>query len=161
MAAITVSMMTTGIASFVTFNTNFLLQSPTVPAAAGIEIARNIYAQGGIVVVPSVVLASGLFFYIASKQPGRFVDSPYARAGFIHLLGIPFTGAVMSPLVIKHLAAAFNAGGGAAGVASLGGDAGVRALLLSFGRLNVVRALIFGLGAVLGLRAALLDVKRL
>jgi hypothetical protein len=157
MAAITVSMVSTGVCAAVTLGTNFLFQSPSISPEGKIELGRGVFMQGGRIVPPAILISTSLFCYVAYKQPGKFTDSPYARAGLLQALGIPFTGLVMVPYIIKQF---ISVAPGAAGIAAIGGDAGACSMLLKFGNINIVRALIFGAGAVLGLRAALNDTKR-
>lgn len=157
--AISLSLFTTGACASVSYCSNALFAADNIPGPAALEMIHRIFVHGSNTFPPSLITSSLTFLYIGYTSPEGLLNSRYTYAGLIHFLGAPFTGLVMLPS-INHFfidAAHVNGGDRRKGVEFLGGEDEAKRKLVKFGRLNMIRTGLFGIGAMLGLTAALLE----
>jgi hypothetical protein len=153
--AVGLSLFAAGAAGTITFTSNHLALSPSVPKGGAVEIIYRNHKQGRNFFVPACFISTGVFLYIARKSPGSFYESPYTYAALFNFLPLPFTFAVMVPGVIRKFVAAFDKAGAAGSVALLGGENEVEKLCRNYGWQNLVRVAMMSIGGFIGLDAAL------
>ena len=141
-----------------TYVTNNLLATRAVAGPAALEMMHRMFVHGSNTFPPSLMLSSLTFAYIGYQSPEGLLASPYTYAGVVHFLGAPFTGVMVRRINHWFIDAAHVDGGDRQrGVKFLGGEEEARKKLVTFGRYNLARTALFGLGALMGLRTALLE----